>query len=698
VVLIRNNDITSLSPITPPLSSLFDPLTGQLLGQQIALDFEYVSYSEPLVTSGDSRLVLYQIADADQTLFLTALENGQVAFNSFGGSCRQIDSVGLSALVNRLPALYVEFSHAEQLYGVGAFASAVVCEDSNEVLAVATVPVQVSTDSWVGLTYLRDGSDLPRAFITITSTDAFSLFSLDGGLRRDESDPQNPVFLVLDSGGQVASGTSVVASITGCEQAAIDYNACLATDAFWRSQANHLATAFFGLGTLSCGPLLVSGYAVVGCVVGEGLGFATKFYALGSSNCTVEMPPGGLTCDAPLATSPECVATPVCHLAPLPGHPFCTFPASGPCTNLLACGATGPGFCDPDESGVCKPVEGPELCDARDNDCNGVVDTFPTACGVGACAAAGTCVNGTDFCTPGNPAPGDATCNGIDDDCTGAVDEDYTATPTTCGVGACAATGQLLCTNGTLADTCAPAVPSQEVCDGTDNDCDGTIDEGCSAQCLQLGGAGWVEVPDSPSLDVEGDITIEFWARIDSSAAYFPAVTKWQDGGFNNRAYFVAARDHPAFQNRPRFSWSPAGGDYSDLIGPTAIAPAEWHHFAAVRNGVSMLLYIDGVLVASAATVPDQMFDSPEPLRIGRGLLYNTDVRAIGLIDEVRVWNVARSQTDIEANQSGLLLPQGGLVGYWTFNESAGDAFDYSANGNHGILVGDAVRVPCAHP
>ncbi len=134
-----------------------------------------------------------------------------------------------------------------------------------------------------------------------------------------------------------------------------------------------------------------------------------------------------------------------------------------------------------------------ENCNGEDEDCDGSADEefLPTtsSCGRGACVQIGnvTCVNGQidDTCVPGEPpSPVDDSCNGGDDDCDGSVDEEFTPQPTTCGSGACAAAGTLTCSNGVPSDSCTPLGSGTETCNGLDDDCDGTADNG-----FALGGA-----------------------------------------------------------------------------------------------------------------------------------------------------------------------------------------------------------------
>jgi hypothetical protein len=80
----------------------------------------------------------------------------------------------------------------------------------------------------------------------------------------------------------------------------------------------------------------------------------------------------------------------------------------------------------------------------------------------------------------------DATCDGIDDDCDNETDEDYVPVDTSCGVGACAATGSSSCVAGVVQPNCTPGTGTAEVCNGIDDDCNGLIDDGLTFKTYYL--------------------------------------------------------------------------------------------------------------------------------------------------------------------------------------------------------------------
>ena len=120
----------------------------------------------------------------------------------------------------------------------------------------------------------------------------------------------------------------------------------------------------------------------------------------------------------------------------------------------------------------------PEVCDGKDNDCNQEEDDGlgSTACGLGECEhTVENCVNGLPQSCDPFAGQADEVCDGKDNDCNGIVDEESGST--TCGLGECEHTVDN-CFDGML-QVCDPMEGSvDEVCDKLDNNCNGEVDEG----------------------------------------------------------------------------------------------------------------------------------------------------------------------------------------------------------------------------
>jgi hypothetical protein len=101
------------------------------------------------------------------------------------------------------------------------------------------------------------------------------------------------------------------------------------------------------------------------------------------------------------------------------------------------------------------------------------------------------------------------------------------------------------------------------------------------------------------------------------------------------------------------------------------IEPGRWTHVAVVFNGTQRLHYINGELAASFDET-DPLTTSPDEMRIGSDV--NWQHPPAGAINEVRLWNVARTQEQLRANLSAPITTlQSGLIAVWPLAGNVND-------------------------
>lgn len=216
------------------------------------------------------------------------------------------------------------------------------------------------------------------------------------------------------------------------------------------------------------------------------------------------------------------------------------------------------------------------------------------------------------------------------------------------------------------------------------------------AQALDFDGSNDYVQTTYSGISGTADRTIEAWIK--TTANFIPNA-----GGLQG-----VIVDWGTFSTGQRFTfnvlWSNAirievGGN--GVSGTIPVNDGNWHHVAAVFSnpGNNVALYVDGVLdTQGSLTVAANTAANGNNVMIGRrvdGVNFFT-----GSIDEVRIWNTARSAAEIQANMNNELCGSNpNLMAYYKFNQGVAGgnnagmttATDNSGNGNNGTLNGFAL-------
>ncbi|MDM8007570.1 MAG: thrombospondin type 3 repeat-containing protein [Phycisphaerae bacterium] len=176
------------------------------------------------------------------------------------------------------------------------------------------------------------------------------------------------------------------------------------------------------------------------------------------------------------------------------------------------------------------------------------------------------------------------------------------------------------------------------------------------------GGDDFATIPDHAAYHFgSGDFTVEMRFRM-SIDRYGFLLNKRQPSGDGEVGFFLEiltgglmsfALEVPEQQ-----------GNETVIYSEGNLADGAWHHMAGVRQGDEMLLYIDGQQAASESLALPMNITNAAAVLLGKR---HTDEGYFqGMLDEVRLWSVARSQEQIAMfRDKALVGDEPGLVGYW---------------------------------
>ncbi len=166
------------------------------------------------------------------------------------------------------------------------------------------------------------------------------------------------------------------------------------------------------------------------------------------------------------------------------------------------------------------------------------------------------------------------------------------------------------------------------------------------------GSGDYVQIPDAPIYRM-ASWTLEAWIQPDNLSGNRTIIGKVSQG-----------KDFALMMTGDKISVLAYDGGRQFLATTDPVTMGQWYHVAASYDGTAgmLRLYVDGAFIAEKAVTPDT--SNTDPLMIGRSNCCSEYF--FGTIDDVRVWNVARTQAQISAGrQSELTGSETGLVGYW---------------------------------
>ncbi len=205
----------------------------------------------------------------------------------------------------------------------------------------------------------------------------------------------------------------------------------------------------------------------------------------------------------------------------------------------------------------------------------------------------------------------------------------------------------------------------------------------------------FVDMGNAPELRMADAVTIEAWIKPSLiQEGERPILGKGNANGHQNAYELQLSSGTVRFMVSDGTAGCCGAQGWWPAQGKSLLDVGVWRHVAGVYDRKHVQVYLDGVQV-DAMAFDRPIHDVPFSVKVGTNALFRPRFFA-GQIDEVRLWNRARTAADLVATMNTPLRgDEEGLVGYWTFDDPAETgatspsgqvAFDHSRHNHHGIL------------
>jgi len=215
---------------------------------------------------------------------------------------------------------------------------------------------------------------------------------------------------------------------------------------------------------------------------------------------------------------------------------------------------------------------------------------------------------------------------------------------------------------------------------------DGTICNGQSAtltaigaakNCLNFNGSNYIEAASTPTISLINALTVEAWVKTDNAGSTQYIVTKGTDDLSNGQYGMVIVGG--------KFQFHLFQSGHQTALSTTNVQSGVWYHVAGTWDGTTLKIYVNGVL-ENQNLYTGPMTSNNQALHIGNLGKPNFQYHFRGNIDEVRIWNTARSAAQILANYNKLVSSSPSLAAYYRLDEGTGSMTADMANANNATL------------